>query len=1141
MKMSTKRVNRILSFALILALIVPGELAMHRDEAVSAAAAVNEVTATVTANELNVRTSPRTDGDANKLYVNGTSVRLTYGQRVTVIGESNGWYNIRFVYDGEVVEGYSKAGSEDVTWISLDGDLTETVAAEGMVTASTLNVRTGPSTDYEVITYNDNRLQLSYGKIVRILAEDEGWYRVEIPLEDRAVIGYCIMDYIEVTTPAREVVLVSANGEAGSTPAPTPTPTPAPSPVPSPVPDEPNDPSDVPEPTKAPAGEDDPDPTATPKPTKKPKATATPTPLPRVIALPFDTDPDEVEVPEPYTLVEAEFHSKFQVRGSVKAELLNLRESPSMYSDVIAELPEGTEVIIIDSEMHSERDENNKISKVRWYQVVVYAEEGYICGYVSANYVELDYSEPVAGEFIYNDTVLKEKPGSSVNVKDENGEAVEFDAGHPIEILEETISKSGIKRFLITTEKDGVEYTGYQNYQFFTFAEGETSLYVYMLCLDNGGGKYSFSGANAVIKDGYGVPLHTEPSFTSATYVTEDKKPVLLYTGDSVEITDVAIDDEIIWCYVRSYYDGEYFYGYLRSNYLDSDSELLLMSDELISGSTTLDFEAKLAAQGFPESYREKLRILHEQYPAWEFKAYHTGLDWDYVVENESGIGDNLIENYDVGIEWKSLEPGAYSWKTDTFTVFDGSSWVTVSQAGLKYYLDPRNFMDADTIFQFEVLNFSPSYQTIDGVENVLRNTTMAGSSFSYNDELGIKRTATYAETIMMAAEYSGVSPFHLASRIKQEITLGRDAVSNSVTGTVSGYEGLYNYYNIGATHSTESGGAIRNGLRFAQNGSSNADLNLSCLIPWNTKYRSIVGGAYYIGRNYINKGQNTIYLQKFNVTGTNSFWHQYMANVRAPYSEGRRLLDAYDNPEQINIVFLIPVYQNMPEEPCPAPEKQYNPNNWLKTLKIYDEDDNKLTLTPSFDYTADQQYDMIVDSSVVRIKVKTTTVSSLAEVTSKKAFKLEYGKNKIVIKVKAENGDVRKYIINVVREEPPEEPEETEDTTEDIDVSESGDGTSPDETGSDVTSSDTDGSADSASSDGSETGDAAAADGSEAGSDASPSGDGEPAGEDAGTQESGSAESAESVQDPANDDNGTGETDESDSSASHGAIYYDE
>lgn len=1127
MKMSTKRVNRILIFILILALSVPGELAMRKDDALPAAAAVNEVTATVTANELNVRTSPQTDGDANKLYVDGVSVRLSYGQRVTVTGESNGWYHIRFVYEGEVVEGYSKAGSEDTRWITLDSDLTETVPAEGMVTASTLNVRTGPSTDYEVITYNGNKLQLSYGKHVRILAEDEGWYRVEIPLEDRAVIGYCIQDYIEVTTPERKVVLVSADGENVTTP------TPAPSPVPSPVPDEPDDSEDTPVPTAVPDPDNEPDPTATPKPTKKPKATATPTPLPRVIALPFDTDPDEVEIPEPYGLVEAEFHTRFQVHGFVTAELLNLRESPSMYSDVLAELPEGTEVIIIDSEMHSERDENNKVSKVRWYRVVVYAEDGYMSGYVSGNYVELDYSEPVAGVFIYNDTVLKEKPGSSVNVKDEDGEVVEFDAGHPIELLEETVSKSGIKRFLISTEKGGVEYTGYQNYQFFNFADGETSLYVYMLCLDAGGNQ-TFSGANAVIKDGYGVPLHTEPSFTSATYVTDDKKPVLLYTGDAVEITDVAIEDEIIWCYVRTYYDDEYFYGYIRSNYLDSDSDLLLMSNELISGSTILDFEAKLAAQGFPESYKEKLRALHELYPAWEFKAYHTGLDWDYVVENESGIGDNLIENYDVGIEWKSLEPGAYSWKTDTFTVFDGSSWVTVSEAGLKYYLDPRNFMDADTIFQFEVLNFSPSYQTIDGVENVLHNTTMAGSSYSYNDELGNKRTVTYAETIMMAAEYSGVSPFHLASRIKQEITLGRDAVSNSVTGTVSGYEGLYNYYNIGATHSTESGGAIRNGLRFARNGSSNADLNLSCMIPWNTKFRSIVGGAYYIGRNYINKGQNTIYLQKFNVTGTNSFWHQYMANVRAPYSEGRRLLDAYDNPEQINIVFLIPVYQNMPEDPCPVPEKQYNPNNWLKTLKVYDEDDNKLTLTPSFDYTVDQQYDMIVDSSVSRIKIKTTTVSSLAEVTSKKAFKLDYGKNRIVVKVKAENGDIRKYIINVVREEAPEK---TGDTTEDIDVSETEDGTVTDDgTSADGTA--TDGTAaDGTAADGT-TADGTTADGN--GTDTSSAGGTEESdtsasdgtGNGDGTSADGSAQT---------DDNGTGETDESDNITSNGAIYYDE
>ena len=36
-------------------------------------------------------------------------------------------------------------------------------------------------------------------------------------------------------------------------------------------------------------------------------------------------------------------------------------------------------------------------------------------------------------------------------------------------------------------------------------------------------------------------------------------------------------------------------------------------------------FEQQLAAEGFPESYKDKLRELHAKYPNWVFKAQKTG------------------------------------------------------------------------------------------------------------------------------------------------------------------------------------------------------------------------------------------------------------------------------------------------------------------------------------------------------------------------------------------------------------------------------------------------------------------------------------------------------------------------------------
>ena len=140
------------------------------------------------------------------------------------------------------------------------------------------------------------------------------------------------------------------------------------------------------------------------------------------------------------------------------------------------------------------------------------------------------------------------------------------------------------------------------------------------------------------------------------------------------------------------------------------------------------------------------------------------------------------------------------------------------------------------------------------------------------------------------------------------------------------GYEALYNFYNIGATSSSEPMGAIINGLKYARDGKgASTETKAKYQIPWNTKERAITGGGIFIGSSYINIGQDTIYLQKFHVYDKNNkelFWHQYMTNVLAPYSESNIIYKGYSNSNLLNseINFVIPIYNNMPSLPCKRP-----------------------------------------------------------------------------------------------------------------------------------------------------------------------------------------------------------------------------
>lgn len=129
----------------------------------------------------------------------------------------------------------------------------------------------------------------------------------------------------------------------------------------------------------------------------------------------------------------------------------------------------------------------------------------------------------------------------------------------------------------------------------------------------------------------------------------------------------------------------------------------------------------------------------------------------------------------------------------------------------------------------------------------------------------------------------------------------------------------MYNFYNIGATSSVEPMGAIKNGLRYARDGKgASQETKEKYLIPWNTKEKAITGGGIFIGSSYINVGQNTIYLQKFDVNddrSNNLFSHQYMTNVLAPYSEAKSIYNGYKKSGLLELPrsFIIPVYNNMP------------------------------------------------------------------------------------------------------------------------------------------------------------------------------------------------------------------------------------
>jgi hypothetical protein len=485
---------------------------------------------------------------------------------------------------------------------------------------------------------------------------------------------------------------------------------------------------------------------------------------------------------------------------------------------------------------------------------------------------------------------------------------------------------------------------------------------------------------------------------------------------------------------------------------------------------------------------------------------------------------------------------GSYDWVNDKWMVLSSPYWVQASQAAVEYFMDPRNFLTEEYMFQFELETFNKDVQNLEGVEKILEGTFMSNtlvddtavsaqdnpyiSSETYTvtttylcglqpkttvktllskltaedgtlqvtDSAGkvkkkdayvgtgdlvqlissdsetvtscevrllgdldgngkvdsvdraylkayvygtlkltdlqlavadinqdgvvnsvdrayvkayvygtmtlpqtIKDTAlTYGQLFMQIGEELNVSPYMLASRVRQEQGAG---TSELISGTVSGYEGYYNYFNIKASGTTREE-IVKNGLEEAKSQG------------WDSRYKSIVGGATTLCQSHIWKGQDTLYLQKFDVEGEyyGYYWHQYMQNLLAARSEGYSVYKAYKNMNALDesFVFKIPVYNNMPSSACPLPTQDGNPNYKLKSLSIK---------YYSIDFNRDvYDYYINVPRSVKSLTVSAEAYASTTKISGTGTISISATTSVITVQTQAENGDTKVYRIHLNR-----------------------------------------------------------------------------------------------------------------------------
>ena len=323
-------------------------------------------------------------------------------------------------------------------------------------------------------------------------------------------------------------------------------------------------------------------------------------------------------------------------------------------------------------------------------------------------------------------------------------------------------------------------------------------------------------------------------------------------------------------------------FDYAAREYTGYVAKACMYDVKTYSYSDDASFEQSISA--FPNSYKPYLRKLHAMHPNWTFVIDKTGLDWNASVTSESKIGQSAISSLYPSLFYRdSTNPNGI--------VVDGTSWYAPCYDAVGYYLDPRNFLNEKNIFMFESLVYNAAQDS--SVQGILNGSFMSGT-FTENGY-----TKTYAEAFIEAASESGVSSTHLASRSLQEMGT---KMSSAASGTVLGYEGYYNFYNIGAYSGVNN---YLNGLEYAKNQG------------WNSRQKAITGGAWFISNKYVKNGKDTLYFQKFNVSSkrtTAPYTYEYMTNIMAPSSESTSIYNSYKNNKKLNDVytFKIPVYNSM-------------------------------------------------------------------------------------------------------------------------------------------------------------------------------------------------------------------------------------
>ena len=216
------------------------------------------------------------------------------------------------------------------------------------------------------------------------------------------------------------------------------------------------------------------------------------------------------------------------------------------------------------------------------------------------------------------------------------------------------------------------------------------------------------------------------------------------------------------------------------------------------------------------------------------------------VINVYSGAG---IENHIITQLKKGSKVAILNETNNWYKIDLKQTWVNAKQDDVNYYLNPNNFIFSDKQ-KFQFLDLSRTSNATAGELNIF----LKGKGIL--EGMG--------QAFIDAGNMHGINEIYLLSHALLETGHG---TSNLATGIQVNGNKVYNMYGVGAFDDNPE---IYGSLRAYEE-------------KWFTPKEAIIGGAAFIGNNYIKSGQNTLYKMRWNPESMDSHGyasHQYATDI---------------------------------------------------------------------------------------------------------------------------------------------------------------------------------------------------------------------------------------------------------------------